>query len=104
MDLTQGNWEKQLNSELNGGAVIIDVRTPEEFEVSRIPNSINIDFYNAQKFITKIDKLDRDCSYYIYCRTGARSSNSCIIMKEMGFKKTYNLTGGISDWKGKIIK
>ena len=92
MDLTQGNWEKQLNSELNGGAVIIDVRTPEEFEVSRIPNSINIDFYNAQKFITKIDKLDRDCSYYIYCRTGARSSNSCIIMKEMGFKKTFNLT------------
>ena len=65
MDLTQGNWEKQLNSELNDGAVIIDVRTPEEFEVSRIPNSINIDFYNPQKFITKIDKLDRKLDKHI---------------------------------------
>ena len=47
MNLDQSIWEKQFISEKN--AVIIDVRTPEEFEISRIPNSKNIDFYNDSK-------------------------------------------------------
>ena len=65
MNLDQLNWEKQLHSEEN--ATILDVRTPEEFEISRIPNSKNIDFYNPQNFMQEIEKLDRDNSYYVYC-------------------------------------
>ncbi len=101
MDLDQLTWKKQLISE--NKAVILDVRTPEEYEISRIANSINIDFYNPQNFISEIEKLDKDNSYYIYCRTGVRSSNSCILMKEMGFSKTYNLLGGIVEWNGELI-
>ena len=74
MNLDQSIWEKQFISEKN--AVIIDVRTPEEFELSRIPNSKNIDFYNPQNFMQEIEKLDKDVSYYVYCRTGVRSANS----------------------------
>ena len=44
MNLDQSTWKNQLLSEKNG--LILDVRTPEEFETSRIPNSKNIDFYN----------------------------------------------------------
>ena len=100
MDLDQSSWEKKAFKDKKGN--ILDVRTPEEFENSRIPNSINIDFYNPQNFIQEIEKLDKDSSYYVYCRTGVRSANSCQLMNELGFKKTYNLLGGIVEWKGEI--
>ena len=101
MNLDQSIWEKQFISEKN--AVIIDVRTPEEFEHSRIPNSKNIDFYNPQNFMHEIEKLNKDNSYYVYCRTGVRSANSCQLMSDLGFKKVYNLLGGIVEWKGELI-
>ena len=102
MNLDQTTWISQFQSD--GNAIILDVRTPEEFETSRIPNSKNIDFYNPQNFMQEIEKLDRDNSYYLYCRTGVRSANSCQLMNELGFNKVYNLLGGIVEWKGEIDK
>ena len=101
MDLDQSSWEKQAVIDKNG--IILDVRTIEEFEISRIPDSKNIDFYNPQNFMLEIEKLDKDNNYYVYCRTGVRSANSCALMKELGFKNTFNLVGGIVEWKGKLI-
>ena len=101
MDLDQSSWGKQAITDKIG--VIIDVRTLEEFEISRIPNSKNIDFYNPQNFMLEIEKLDKDNNYYIYCRTGVRSANSCALMKELGFKNTFNLVGGIVEWNGELI-
>ena len=100
MNLDQPSWIKKYHSDEN--AIILDVRTPEEFETSRIPNSINIDFYNPQNFMQEIEKLDRDNSYYVYCRSGVRSANSCQLMSELGFNKVYNLVGGIVEWNGEI--
>ena len=102
MNLDQSTWISKFQSDEN--AVILDVRTPEEFETSRIPNSKNIDFYNPQNFMLEIEKLDKDNSYYVYCRTGVRSANSCQLMNELGFNKVYNLLGGIVEWKGEIDK
>jgi rhodanese-related sulfurtransferase len=101
MDLEQEIWENKLDSDSN--SVTLDVRTPDEFNTSRIPNSINIDFYNPQLFMEEVQKLDKDATYFVYCRTGVRSANSCLLMKELGFSKTFNLIGGIVDWKGEII-
>ena len=101
MDLEQDKWK--IGLENDSDAIILDVRTTEEFETSRIPKSLNIDFYNPEIFMQEISKLDKDKSYYIYCRTGVRSANSCHIMEEFGFTKTYNLIGGIVDWRGKTI-
>jgi rhodanese-related sulfurtransferase len=101
MDLEQVKWNNDLENESD--PIILDVRTPQEFETSRIPKSINIDFYNPEIFMQEIGKLDKERSYYIYCRTGVRSANSCHLMKELGFAKTYNLIGGIVDWNGETI-
>ena len=101
MDLEQEIWKNKLDSDSN--SVTLDVRTPDEFNTSRIPNSINIDFYNPQLFMEEVQKLDKNVSYFVYCRTGVRSANSCLLMKELGFNNTYNLIGGIVDWKGEII-
>ena len=101
MDLDQSSWEKQAVTDKNG--IILDVRTLEEFDISRIPNSKNIDFYNPQNFMLEIEKLDKDNNYYVYCRTGVRSANSCALMNELGFKNIFNLLGGIVEWNGELI-
>ena len=46
--------------------------------------------------------MDKNKSYFIYCRSGNRSSKACFIMNSMGFKKTFNLMGGILEWDGEI--
>jgi len=102
MDLEQDKWK--IGLENDSDALILDVRTTEEFETSRIPNSVNIDFYNPEIFMQEIGKLNKLRSYYIYCRTGVRSANSCQLLKELGFAVTYNLIGGIADWSGETIK
>ena len=99
-DLDQNTWKSQLDSDSN--YTLIDVRTAEEFEELRIPGSINIDFYNPQAFMQELEELDKDKTYYIYCRTGSRSANTCDLMKEIGFAKTYNLLGGITEWEGEV--
>ena len=101
MDLDQKEWSYRSSNDSN--SIIIDVRTPEEFEISKIPSSINIDFNNPEFFIKEIQKLNKKMSYFIYCRTGVRSSNSCLLMKELGFDNINNLLGGIVEWRGEII-
>ena len=82
----------------NPDFAIIDVRTPEEFAESHIENAINIDFY-SETFRDDINRLDKNKTYLIYCRSGRRSASALGIMAELGFKEAYNLLGGIIDWK-----
>ncbi|MCP4802036.1 MAG: rhodanese-like domain-containing protein [Bacteroidetes bacterium] len=102
MDLTQNEWQLQLNEATD--AVVLDVRTDYEFDEGYILNAINLDLYEAQKFMDKMGSLDKQKSYYIYCKSGSRSSQACALMNQMGFEKTYNLLGGITEWEGPIIQ
>jgi len=77
-------------------AVLVDVRTPAEFEAGNIPGSINIDFENSN-FENEIKKLDTSKIYFIYCRSGNRSSKALPIMQRNGIKNIYDLQGGISN-------
>ena len=82
-------------------AVILDVRTKDEFSTFRIPKSVVIDIYNSD-FFNKIDQLDRSKTYLVYCASGSRSVSACKQMKKMGFEKVYNLKTGILGWRGEI--
>lgn len=97
-DLTQEEWRKKLNNDKN--AVILDVRTDEEVEEGYIPDAKQIDIYKGQEFINEVEKLDKSKNYYIYCRSGKRSSQACTLLDQMGFNETYNLLGGYSEWEG----
>jgi rhodanese-related sulfurtransferase len=81
----------------NPDFVIVDVRTPEEFAEEHLENAVNIDFRSAT-FRDELDKLDRERTYLIYCRSGARAANALAIMGELNFKEVYNM-GGIIQWK-----
>lgn len=65
-------------------AVCLDVRTQEEVEQIRLPNSININ-YLSTSLADDLETLDKSKNYYVYCRTGRRSLRVCIIMKNAGY-------------------
>ena len=102
MDLSQSDWAEQLEQDNN--AVIIDVRTPEEWSKGIIPNALQINIYEGQGFVYKIDELDKSKNYYIYCKAGGRSAQACSIMNQLGFDNTFNLQGGFMQWQGKIVE
>ena len=81
---------------LNEDNIIIDVRTKVEFDEFHFKNALNIDYYKAD-FKTKLNQLNKNKTYLIYCRSGNRSGETLKIMKEMGFKNVYDLNGGISN-------
>lgn len=101
MNLEQEDWRDQLNNDAN--AVILDVRTEDEFAEGMIPGAINIDIYKGQGFIYSIEELDKSKNYYVYCRSGGRSGQACSIMIQLGFENTYNLLGGIMNWEGEVV-
>jgi len=97
-DLSQEQWAQQLKQDDN--AFILDVRTEEEVEDGYIPTAKNINIFRGQAFIYELEALDKNKNYYVYCKAGGRSSQACAIMNQMGFKNTYNLMGGFSEWTG----
>ena len=99
-NLTSEQWANSLQEDDN--AQILDVRTEEEFIEGYIPGAKNIDIYKGQGFLDAINELDKNKNYYVYCRSGARSSQACALMGQNGFGNTYNLMGGISGWEGEI--
>ncbi|MGX1024966.1 rhodanese-like domain-containing protein [Flavobacterium sp. CS20] len=99
-NLDNKSWEKAQKDDQN--SVILDVRTPEEYEEKRIPNSTLINVQDAQKFVEEIEKLDKSIAYFVYCRAGSRSAMACNIMEQLGFKDVSNLEGGIIEWHGEV--
>ncbi|RZJ69741.1 rhodanese-like domain-containing protein [Flavobacterium sp.] len=98
MDLSQNDWQEKLQNDPN--AVILDVRTEDEWNDGIIPGAINIDIYKGQGFIYEVDQLDKNKNYFVYCKAGGRSAQACAIMNQLGFPTTYNLVGGFSQWQG----
>ncbi len=86
-----------------GKAVVIDVRTPAEFEEGHIPGAQNIDIYDTA-FEEKIEMLSPDITYVVNCRSGGRSASACSAMEEFGFTDARNLEGGIIAWEKAGLK
>ena len=88
------DFDEYLTLSKSKDFLIVDVRTPEEHQISRIKNSININFYD-EKFIELFKKIDYDKHVLIYCRSGRRSLEAVKILNDEGFGKLYDLNGGI---------
>lgn len=84
----------------NTNFVILDVRTPQEFQSGHIKGAINIDFY-APDFPQKLDKLDKGKVYVVYCRSGNRSAKTVALMKTQGFQTVYEIRGGVKAWQAR---
>lgn len=80
-------------------AVLLDVRTPEEYRFGHLDGAVNINWYDID-FQDKVRELDRTKTVYVYCKAGGRSAKASAVMRDMGFKKVVNLEGGYDAFSG----
>ncbi|AEI49899.1 rhodanese-like domain-containing protein [Runella slithyformis] len=79
--------------------VVVDVRTSPELVAGVISQAaIHMD-YNGPDFEKQIDKLDKNKPVLLYCATGGRSARAGTLLLKKGFKKVYNLDGGLNGWR-----
>jgi rhodanese-related sulfurtransferase len=93
---------KKLQADKN--TVIIDVRTPGEIQQGYIKGTSKFIDINDPQFEQKINSLDKSKNYIMVCRSGARSGRAAQLMAGKGFKKVYNLSGGVLNWSGGLTK
>lgn len=98
-DITEKQWNELIANDAD--AVIVDVRTPAEWNEGIIENAQLINIMQPHSFMDAIDKLDKSKNYYVYCRSGGRSAQACQVMNSIGIQNTYNLLGGMMEWQGK---
>jgi len=70
--------------------VILDVRTPQEYQSGHVKGAQNLDFY--ANFEAAVEKLPKDKIYYLHCASGRRSGLATEIMRQKGHK-AYNMGG-----------
>lgn len=78
-------------------AIILDVRQPEEFAEGHLAQAINLDWLDQTVFINGLAKLNKQKTYYIYCRSGRRSQAAAGKLKAEGFQ-VIDLKGGYLHW------
>lgn len=94
MNCTFENLEQGLRQmRATSGAVLLDVRTPEEYAAGHLPGSVNFPLERLQNY-------DGDGPVFAYCRSGARSARACALLAQMGYV-AVNL-GGIMDYSGRL--
>ncbi|NLD19594.1 MAG: rhodanese-like domain-containing protein [Clostridiales bacterium] len=101
-------WDLLKGRDINSGleeyrardnAVLIDVRSQEEYSQGRIPQSINVPVQNMGIIRKKVK--EKDTPIYTYCLSGARSGQAVSYLKSMGYSDVNNI-GGINRYKGEI--
>ncbi len=93
----------ELKARLDAGEKvnIIDVREPHEHEAFNIGGTL---YPLGQVQTMQLDELEpfRDQELIVYCRSGNRSGQACMILDTMGFSNTKNLVGGMLAWQDKF--
>ena len=77
---------------------LIDVREADEFASGHLPGAINLPLSD---FLERYGELDKDKSYHIICRSGARSAQACAFLAGEGYD-VINVAGGTSAWLGDL--
>ena len=94
-DINQGVQEYKNAA----GAVLLDVRSPQEYREGHIPGSQNVPLQQ----IDKVEEVteNKDTVLYVYCHSGARSRQAVSLLKHMGYTNVHNI-GGIAAYSGKV--
>lgn len=93
MDISETEFKQQKESQ---PGIVIDVRTQEEYDEGHLAEADrHHDLMNGD-FEAQLDSLDKNETYYLYCRTGNRSGKAASLMAQRGFENVYNI-GGFQD-------
>ncbi len=89
--------EFKAKLESSENKILLDVRTPQEFNVSHIEGAININIYD-RNFEGQIQELDKNKTVFVYCKSGGRSGEATKTLQKNGFE-VYDLNGGLLKWQ-----
>jgi len=89
-DVNAGEFQKLLGAE---DQLVLDVRTPDEFNAGHVENAVNLNFYDDD-FATQVASLDKSKTVMLYCQSGGRSSTAKKVLQKAGFPKIYHLESG----------
>lgn len=81
------------------GALLLDVRTQQEYRQGHIPGSKNIPLQAIDKILPMVN--NKDTELYVYCQSGARSRQAVGLLRQMGYTSVNNI-GGIAAYSGKV--
>ena len=84
-----------------GDAVLLDVRTPQEYQEGHIPESKNVPLQQLDN-IASVAK-NKDIPLFVYCYSGSRSRQATGMLQRMGYSKVNNI-GGIAAYSGRVEK
>ncbi len=80
------------------GVVVLDVRTPGEYQSGHLANALNVDF-RSPDFAQKLARLDKSKTYLVHCAVGGRSSRTIPKLDSLGIKRVVHLDGGLDAWQ-----
>lgn len=81
------------------GAVLLDVRTPQEYREGHIPGSKNVPLQSLGE--ARLPAAGKDTPLFVYCHSGARSRRAVNLLARMGYGNTKNI-GGMAAYTGKV--
>ena len=91
--------EVKQRLDLGENLQVIDVRTPEEYEIAHISGARLIPL---SELPDRVAELPRDEDIVLHCKSGARSARALSLLREQGFTRVKNMTGGIAAWSDEV--
>jgi len=87
---------EELKLKQNQGAIIIDVRSSQEYLEGHLAGAINIPYYEINRNVYNI--INRNKEIVVYCQEGVRSKQAFKILKKLKYERVFNLYGGLENW------
>ena len=81
------------------GAILVDVRTSQEYREGHVPGSKNVPLQQLDKISNIAD--NKDTPLFVYCYSGGRSRQAASMLQYMGYSNVQNI-GGIAAYRGKV--
>lgn len=98
-ELKPARVKAALDKDKKGEFILLDVRTPEEFQIGHIPGARLMPIGELE---ARHEELDKTKKIITYCRSGPRSMAASLILCGLGFPRLYHLEGGLKAWNFEI--
>lgn len=85
----------QAREKVKAGAVLLDVRTPDEYRAGHLEGAVNIPVQELPRRISEVGAPEEPV--VVYCAAGMRAAAACELLRRAGFKEVFNL-GSMSAW------
>jgi adenylyltransferase/sulfurtransferase len=94
-------YELKAKMDRKDDFVLLDVREPYEYQIANIPGSQLVPLGELPGRVGELETY-KNKDIAVHCKSGGRSARAVELLQQAGFKKTWNVVGGINEWTNKI--